>query len=75
MDGFVPSPRCPLTHPLPCCAYLDLRLQIYFKHGDVYDARTLDPFTHIYMFDIGFPPKVRTLPQTFPSDPLQALGA
>ena len=30
--------------------------QVFFQHGDVMDARTLNPFTHVYMFDIGFPP-------------------
>jgi hypothetical protein len=28
----------------------------FFSHGDVTDAYTFDPFTHVYMFDIGFPP-------------------
>lgn len=31
-------------------------LQIFFHYGDITEARTLDPFTHVYMFDIGFPP-------------------
>merc|ERR1719174_2224554 len=26
------------------------------EHGDITDAEYLDPFTHVYMFDIGFPP-------------------
>ncbi|EWM22673.1 hypothetical protein Naga_100023g16 [Nannochloropsis gaditana] len=30
--------------------------KIFFHYGDVTEARTLDPFTHVYMFDIGFPP-------------------
>jgi hypothetical protein len=30
----------------------------YFGHGDITAARTLDPFTHVYMFDVGFPPDV-----------------
>lgn len=30
--------------------------QIFFQYGDIMDAHTLDPFTHVYMFDIGFPP-------------------
>jgi Histone methylation protein DOT1 len=29
-----------------------------FEHGDITDAHTLDPFTHVYMFSIGFPPKL-----------------
>jgi Histone methylation protein DOT1 len=29
-----------------------------FEHGDITDARTFDPFTHVYMFSIGFPPKL-----------------
>lgn len=27
-----------------------------FVQGDIRDARTFDPFTHVYMFSIGFPP-------------------
>jgi hypothetical protein len=30
--------------------------KIFFHYGDITEARTLDPFTHVYMFDIGFPP-------------------
>lgn len=30
--------------------------QIFFHYGDITEADTLDPFTHVYMFDIGFPP-------------------
>mmetsp|Transcript_22685 Transcript_22685/g.27824 ORF Transcript_22685/g.27824 Transcript_22685/m.27824 type:complete len:365 (-) Transcript_22685:29-1123(-) len=29
-----------------------------FEHGDVTDAKYFDPFTHVYMFDIGFPPRL-----------------
>ena len=29
-----------------------------FKHGDITEANYFDPFTHVYMFDIGFPPKL-----------------
>lgn len=29
---------------------------VYFQHGDITQAATLDPFTHVYMFDVGFPP-------------------
>jgi hypothetical protein len=29
-----------------------------FAHGDITDAKYFDPFTHVYMFDIGFPPKL-----------------
>lgn len=32
--------------------------RVYFIHADIAKARTLDPFTHIYMFDVGFPPKL-----------------
>jgi hypothetical protein len=28
----------------------------FFMYGDIASASTLDPFTHVYMFDIGFPP-------------------
>jgi Histone methylation protein DOT1 len=27
-----------------------------FVHGDIRSAQTFDPFTHVYMFSIGFPP-------------------
>jgi Histone methylation protein DOT1 len=27
-----------------------------FLHGDITAAQTFDPFTHVYMFSIGFPP-------------------
>ena len=27
-----------------------------FAYADIKEARTFDPFTHVYMFDIGFPP-------------------
>lgn len=27
-------------------------------HADITEARTFDPFTHVYMFDIGFPPEL-----------------
>ncbi len=30
--------------------------KIFFHYGDITEAKTLDPFTHVYMFDIGFPP-------------------
>ncbi|DAZ93126.1 TPA: LOW QUALITY PROTEIN: hypothetical protein N0F65_009702, partial [Lagenidium giganteum] len=29
-----------------------------FTSGDITHAKTLDPFTHIYSFDVGFPPGV-----------------
>ena len=29
-----------------------------FAHGDITEAKYFDPFTHVYMFDIGFPPKL-----------------
>ena len=29
---------------------------VAFMHGDIIKAKSFDPFTHIYMFDIGFPP-------------------
>jgi hypothetical protein len=29
---------------------------VFFVNSDIDAAVTLDPFTHIYMFDIGFPP-------------------
>jgi len=30
-----------------------------FIVGDIDDASTLDPFTHIYMYDLGFPPPLQ----------------
>jgi hypothetical protein len=35
-----------------------LRYNCIFVHGDIRDAKTFDPFTHVYMFSIGFPPKL-----------------
>jgi len=29
-----------------------------FMHSDAWDAKSFNPFTHVYMFDIGFPPKL-----------------
>jgi len=31
---------------------------VIFMHGDAMQAKSFDPFTHVYMFDIGFPPKL-----------------
>ena len=33
--------------------------RVYFHEADISSAATMDPFTHVYMFDIGFPPKAR----------------
>lgn len=30
----------------------------YLAHGDITEAKFFDPFTHVYMFDIGFPPRL-----------------
>jgi len=30
----------------------------FFTHGDITEASSFNPFTHVYMFDIGFPPKL-----------------
>jgi hypothetical protein len=35
-----------------------LQYNCIFVHGDITDATTFDPFTHVYMFSIGFPPKL-----------------
>ena len=35
-----------------------LQCNCVFVHGDITDAATFDPFTHVYMFSIGFPPKL-----------------
>jgi hypothetical protein len=32
---------------------------VYFINSDIDAAVTLDPFTHIYMFDVGFPPALQ----------------
>ena len=29
-----------------------------FAYADIMDAKTFDPFTHVYMFSIGFPPNL-----------------
>ena len=31
---------------------------VFFLHSDIEQAGTLNPFSHIYMFDVGFPPKL-----------------
>ena len=35
-----------------------IRHRCTFAHGDITEANYFDPFTHVYMFDIGFPPKL-----------------
>jgi hypothetical protein len=35
-----------------------IRHRCIFAHGDITEANCFDPFTHVYMFDIGFPPKL-----------------
>jgi len=34
----------------------DIGHRCIFEHGNIIQAKTFDPFTHVYMFDIGFPP-------------------
>lgn len=34
----------------------DLGQRCMFDHGNIKQANTFDPFTHVYMFSIGFPP-------------------
>ena len=34
----------------------DIGTNCILRHGNILDADTLDPFTHVYQFDIGFPP-------------------
>lgn len=36
----------------------DIRHRCMFQHGDITEAKYFDPFTHVYMFDIGFPPRL-----------------
>ncbi|KAH7474583.1 uncharacterized protein KRP23_8711 [Phytophthora ramorum] len=36
----------------------DKRLATVFTAGDITDAHTLNPFSHVYSFDVGFPPDV-----------------
>ncbi|CAK4693454.1 hypothetical protein LEN26_006474 [Aphanomyces euteiches] len=31
---------------------------VIFTQGDINNAQTLDPFSHVYSFDVGFPPAV-----------------
>ena len=31
---------------------------VFFAHGNVFDMNTLNPFSHVYMFDKGFPPSL-----------------
>mmetsp|Transcript_24351 Transcript_24351/g.35723 ORF Transcript_24351/g.35723 Transcript_24351/m.35723 type:complete len:408 (+) Transcript_24351:29-1252(+) len=32
---------------------------VNFLHGDIFDVATTDPFTHVYMYDLGFPPPLQ----------------
>lgn len=32
--------------------------RVIFTAGDITDAKTFNPFTHVYSFDVGFPPAV-----------------
>jgi len=34
----------------------ELGHRCFFDHGNIKQAKTFDPFTHVYMFSIGFPP-------------------
>lgn len=38
---------------------LSLNHAINFIHADIDEAQSLDPFTHIYMYDLGFPPPLQ----------------
>jgi len=31
---------------------------IFFANSDILEADTLNPFSHVYMFDVGFPPEL-----------------
>jgi hypothetical protein len=31
---------------------------VCFVLGDIIDAKTLDPFTHVYMYDVAFEPSL-----------------
>ena len=37
-----------------------LGFNCFFSYGDISMAATFNPFTHVYMFDIGFPPNLMT---------------
>jgi hypothetical protein len=39
-------------------ANTDIKGNFFMLHLDVTTIKTFDPFTHIYMFDVGFPPSV-----------------
>lgn len=36
----------------------DIKHRCVFIQGDIKSAHTFDPFTHVYMFSIGFPPEL-----------------
>lgn len=36
-----------------------LKSGVHFLCGDIFDAVTMDPFTHVYMYDLGFPPPLQ----------------
>merc|ERR1711935_355086 len=37
-----------------------IRGNCMFLHNNILEAKTFDPFTHVYMFSIGFPPPLWT---------------
>lgn len=40
--------------------------RVFFLHMNINQAQTLNPFTHVYMYDIGFPPGLqKSLARTF----------
>lgn len=38
---------------------ISLNSGVNFIHGDIFDAVSTDPFTHVYMYDLGFPPSLQ----------------
>ena len=55
-DCFPLSPETCIRRLLREVGSKDVELKkhnIFFSHGDVLSAKTFDPFTHVYMFDVG----------------------
>lgn len=38
---------------------LSVNHEVNFIVGDIDKAESFDPFTHIYMYDLGFPPELQ----------------
>ena len=44
-----------MRHLLPHIDGESINGNTFFEHSDIERATTLNPFSHVYMFDVGFP--------------------